>query len=490
MATLTVWKFDNPTGAGEALRKLESLQKQQLIEIQDAAVVEWQPGEKKPKTRQAVSLTGAGALGGAFWGTLFGLLFFIPFIGMAVGAVLGGLAARFSDYGIDDDFIKAVRDQVTEGTSALFLLTVTGSAAVDKLQAELKGKMGSLIKSNLSNEQEAKLNAAFGEQQAAWRIGPRTLPPPTGGSDELRDAIANLPQPDLATMQIVPQNEAEWHALVAKLDAGKAETNQAFAEQLGVSITQEEIEGINVYHVTPAEVDPQHAEHLFVYLHGGAYVLNGGKAGLAESIIIAHRLKMRVLHIDYRLPPQYPAPVGRDDVVSVYQHLLQERPAKSMAMGGTSGGGNMTMATVQRLIELGLDVPGALYLGTPGTDMSNTGDSWILNEGIDHVLITRKGMLEACMALYAPGRDLKDPLISPHYGDVHGFPPTLLITGTRDMLLSPIVRTHIKLRQAGVVADILVYDGVAHGDYIAVMNSPESLHAYAELNAFTLQHLQ
>ena len=124
MAILTVWKFDDPTGAGEALGKLESLQKQQLIEIQDAAVVEWQPGKKKPTTRQAVSLIRAGALGGAFWGMLFGLLFFIPFFGLAVGAVLGGLAGRFSDYGIDDDFIKSVRDQVTEGTSALFLLTV------------------------------------------------------------------------------------------------------------------------------------------------------------------------------------------------------------------------------------------------------------------------------------------------------------------------------------------------------------------------------
>ncbi|HSR34374.1 MAG TPA: alpha/beta hydrolase [Anaerolineae bacterium] len=290
--------------------------------------------------------------------------------------------------------------------------------------------------------------------------------------------------------KLAPQNDAEWYALVAKLDAGKAETNQAFADQLGVSITQDEIEGINVYHVTPAEVDPQHADHLFVYLHGGAFVLNGGEAGLAESIILANQLKMRVLHIDYRLPPQHPAPAGRDDVVTVYQHLLKERSAKSMAMGGTSGGGNMTMAVVQRLSELSLDVPGALYLGTPATDVSNTGDSWILNEGIDHLLITRKGMLQACMAVYAPGRDLKDPLVSPHYGDLRGFPPTLLITGTRDLLLSPIVRTHIKLRQEGVVADLLVYDGVSHGDYIFVMNSPEFEHAYAELNKFVLQHLQ
>jgi acetyl esterase/lipase len=268
-------------------------------------------------------------------------------------------------------------------------------------------------------------------QETAWQIGPRILPPPTGGSDELRNAIANTPQPDPAAMQIEPQSEEEWLAVIAKLDAGKAETNQA---------PQEEIEGINVYHLAPAEVDPRHENHLFVYLHGGAFVLNGGEAGLAESIIIAHRLKMRVLHIDYRMPPKYPTPAGRDDVVTVFQHLLKERPAQSMVMGGTSGGGNMTMATVQRLIELGLDVPGALYMGTPGTDVSSTGDSWIINEGIDHILITRDGFLEACVAVYAAGRDLKDPLVSPQYGDFHGFPPTLLVTGTRDMLLSNTVQ--------------------------------------------------
>jgi uncharacterized membrane protein len=162
MTALTVWKFDTATGAADALAKLEGLHKQQLVEIQDAAIVEWPQGKKKPKTRQATNLAGAGALSGAFWGMLFGLLFFIPLFGMAVGAAMGALTGHFSDYGIDDDFIKSVRDQVTEGTSALFLLT--GNATVDKLQQELKGQMGSLIRSNLSSEQEAKLNEAFGEE--------------------------------------------------------------------------------------------------------------------------------------------------------------------------------------------------------------------------------------------------------------------------------------------------------------------------------------
>ena len=162
MTALTVWKFNDAGGARAVLDQLKSLQKQQLIEIQDAAIVEWPQGKKKPKTKQDNSLTGAGALGGAFWGMLFGLLFFVPFFGLAIGAAMGALAGHFSDYGIDDDFIKSVRSEVTEGTSALFLLT--GNATVDKLEAELKGKMGSLIRSNLTDEQEANLRESFGEE--------------------------------------------------------------------------------------------------------------------------------------------------------------------------------------------------------------------------------------------------------------------------------------------------------------------------------------
>ena len=162
MATLTVWKFNTPEGANQVLTKLESLSKQQLITIEDAAVVSWLPGKKKPKTQQLHSMAGAGALGGAFWGMLFGLLFFIPFFGLAVGAAMGALAGHFSDYGIDDNFIKQVQSKVTEGTSALFLLS--SNVTVDKVSDALKGTQMELIQSNLSDEQEAKLREDFGEE--------------------------------------------------------------------------------------------------------------------------------------------------------------------------------------------------------------------------------------------------------------------------------------------------------------------------------------
>jgi len=159
MASLTVFKFDSPEGAGQMLEKVKSLQKQQLIVLQDAATVSWQEGKKSPKTKQLVSLAGAGALDGAFWGMLFGLIFFVPFFGMAVGAAFGALGGKMSDYGIDDDFIKSIRNQVTEGTSALFLLT--DKAVADKVTEQLKGEKFELIASNLTKEQEEELMAAF-----------------------------------------------------------------------------------------------------------------------------------------------------------------------------------------------------------------------------------------------------------------------------------------------------------------------------------------
>ena len=161
MATLTVLKFDSPTGAQKALELIKSLQKQQLITVQDAAIVSWKQGDKKPKTKQLNNLTGAGALNGAFWGMLFGLIFFIPFFGLAVGAAMGALAGKFSDYGIDDAFIEQVRGKVTEGTSALFLLS--SGAVRDKVREAFKGQKFELIASNLTKAEEKQLMEEFGQ---------------------------------------------------------------------------------------------------------------------------------------------------------------------------------------------------------------------------------------------------------------------------------------------------------------------------------------
>jgi uncharacterized membrane protein len=163
MASLLALKFNRPDGAERVLGTLQQLQAQQLIQIQDAAIVTWETGKKKPKTRQLTSMTGAGALGGAFWGMLFGLLFFIPFLGLAIGAGMGALMGHFTDYGIDDKFINAVREKVTPGTSALFLLV--GQVTTDRVLEAMKGEQIEVLETNLTAEQEAKLREAFAEDE-------------------------------------------------------------------------------------------------------------------------------------------------------------------------------------------------------------------------------------------------------------------------------------------------------------------------------------
>jgi len=165
MATLTVLKFPTSDGAQNLLETIKQLQKEELIKIVDAAIVTWPNGKKKPQTKQLVSMGGIGALQGAFWGMLFGLIFFVPFFGLAIGAAMGGLMGHFADYGISDEFIKKLQDQVTEGTSALFLMTT--DVIADKVIDRLKGTDFELISSNMTTEQEAKLREAFSAEEIA-----------------------------------------------------------------------------------------------------------------------------------------------------------------------------------------------------------------------------------------------------------------------------------------------------------------------------------
>ena len=154
MATLTVWHFDTTGGAGHVVGVLDRL------DVQDAALVEWESGSRKPRVR---ALDGdPGALGPGFWGLLFGLVFFVPLLGAAMGAATGALAGALADVGIDDHFINRVRDQVTPGTSALFLLT-SGSVVGQLHDAVAAGPRPEPITTDLDAEQEAALRAVFGD---------------------------------------------------------------------------------------------------------------------------------------------------------------------------------------------------------------------------------------------------------------------------------------------------------------------------------------
>jgi uncharacterized membrane protein len=161
VATLSVLKFTTPTGAEAALGTVEELSKGELITLHDAAIASWPENKRKPKVRQLNDMKGVGALSGSFWGLLFGMLFFVPVLGMAVGAAMGAASGSLVDAGIDDRFIDSVRSKVTRGSSALFLLT--SDAVQDKVVEAMKQHDFELLTTNLSSEDEAKLRAAFDE---------------------------------------------------------------------------------------------------------------------------------------------------------------------------------------------------------------------------------------------------------------------------------------------------------------------------------------
>ncbi len=326
---------------------------------------------------------------------------------------------------------------------------------------------------------------------SAWTIGDRTLPAPAAASEVLRESIADTPQPNVAEhiRTTTLATKEEWIQTIRTLNASNMQRTEALPERRSVTIKEAEVAGVTVRTVTPANIDPANENRLFVHVHGGAYVIGAGKAGLAEAIVIAYRAKIPVMSIDYRMPPEHPFPAAIDDVVAVWRGLLRERPAKSMGLGGTSAGGGLTLASNLRFIQLGLETPGALWVGTPWADLTKTGDSQFTNEGIDRNLVAYDGLLEGAAKIYAGGRDLKTPLISPVYGDFKGFPPTYLVTGTRDLFLSDTVRVHRKMRVAGVVAELNVYEGVSHGEYM-FPDTPEMRQTFGELGAFLLRHLE
>lgn len=159
MSELIVFAFSNDKGASEMDEAIKKLQKEQLITLEDAAIV-IRKQDGKVKVKQAMNLVGAGTLGGAFWGMLIGLLFFAPWLGLAVGAITGAITGKLTDYGIDDDFIHEVAETIEPGGSGLFLLISKWTE--DKVLDELSRFNPKIVRTSLSKEEEHKLKAAFG----------------------------------------------------------------------------------------------------------------------------------------------------------------------------------------------------------------------------------------------------------------------------------------------------------------------------------------
>jgi monoterpene epsilon-lactone hydrolase len=248
-----------------------------------------------------------------------------------------------------------------------------------------------------------------------------------------------------------------------------------------VSADETEIVGVHAYVIRAHDVPDSTDTPIYLDIHGGGLTGGGGEA--CRLMCSAGAMTTGLVHwaVDYRMPPLHPYPTPLDDCVAVYRELLEVRSPHDIFVGGASAGGNLAAALIARANDEGLPMPAALVLLTPEVDLTESGDSFHTNLGIDNVL----GSLMQANLLYANGHDLTDPYISPLFADVTGFPPTFLQAGTRDLYLSNTVRMHRKLRAAGVDAELHVFEAMPHGGF---GGSPEDLELRNEIRRFLDKH--
>jgi epsilon-lactone hydrolase len=321
----------------------------------------------------------------------------------------------------------------------------------------------------------------------AREVPARVLPVPETVSPQMQAMIGRQLDPKF---NIAPETTAEWKKRVEDAAAAAIAGLPRLREALGVTVEPVTMGGVRAFNVTPRSIPEANRNRILLHFHGGVRVLNPGEAGTREAILMAGLAGFKVISVDYRMPPDFPFPAALDDSVTVYRELLKTTKPENIGIFGTSAGGSLTLTTLLRAKMEGLPMPGAIAPGTPTVDLSKTGDTLFTNAGIDNVLGTQDGFIRATALLYANGRDLKDPLISPIYGDVHGFPPAILTSGTRDLYLSNTVRMHRKLRAAGVEAVLQLWEGQSHAQYmLGAETVPEVREYHEEIARFFDQHL-
>ena len=313
----------------------------------------------------------------------------------------------------------------------------------------------------------------------------------SGTSPDLHLPARDIPLPshlsNVARAYLAPQPAATAYPGIDDLDGWRAyvaATEQAIRPMLSAismateaSIVQRDADGAKVYDIVPPEASRESGA-VILDIHGGGLILCGGDLCSLMGVGAAARLKRRVWSVDYRMPPDHPYPAALDDCLAAYRALLKERAPQQIVVSGGSAGGNLAAALMLRARDEGLPLPAGLILATPEIDLTESGDSFHTNEGVDPGL----RRLMPVNLLYANGHDLRDPYLSPLFGNFSGaFPPTVLTTGTRDLYLSNTVRMHRKLRAAGIPATLHVTEA---GPHTGFPGAPEGAEIDQELRLF------
>ena len=319
------------------------------------------------------------------------------------------------------------------------------------------------------------------EFRPSLHLPARDIPVPTSVSAE---AQAVLAMPPMDAVEYPELDDIDgWRKMIAAYDETVSAILGDRTADAAVAIEERTVGGVRVYDITPDGLDDDD-ERVYLDIHGGAFIHGAGDSCRAMGIGTATRVNARVWAVDYRMPPDHPFPTPLDDCLAAYRALVQQRRPEQIIVGGASAGGNLAAALTLRARDEGLPMPAAVVLYTPGVDLTESGDSCQTNLGLDPLLTGSGG---AAFRLYAAGHDLTSPYVSPLFGDfTKGFPPTILTTGTRDLLLSDTVRMHRALRAAGIAADLHVEEAAGHGGFFGT--APEDHEITSEVRRFVDAH--
>lgn len=309
-------------------------------------------------------------------------------------------------------------------------------------------------------------------------------PAPDHLSLSARAVINSTPPPSEYSADPRPQDVSDpgqWRAMIADIDAFTSKIYDAHVEAVDVDVDLTDIEGVRVYSILPSSDDAAKDGPIFLDFHGGALFSCGGDLAWKMAALAAAARPGVTWAPDYRMPPDHPYPAALDDALTVYRAALRERGPQRVIVCGTSAGGNLAAAVLLRARDEGLPMPRALVLNSPELDLTESGDSFLVFRGMG-----TGDSLMSINRLYAGNHDLADPYLSPLFGDVSGFPPTLLWCGTRDFFLSNTARMHRKLVQAGVETELHLGEGMPHGGFGGL--SPEDLELGEIVRAFERRH--
>jgi epsilon-lactone hydrolase len=281
----------------------------------------------------------------------------------------------------------------------------------------------------------------------------RVVPMPTTISPEAQTWLESLTHTTPG-----PETLAERRA---RTDAWRAQDSAEARKLYPVNVEEATTAGVRTDIITPMTMPPENKTRVLINLHGGGF--NSDSGSLIEGVPISNLAKMKVVSVYYRLAPEDPFPAAVDDVVAVYKELLKTYKPNSIGIFGTSAGAILTCEVTVKLKQLGLPLPGALGVFSSLADFSRPGDSRQL-----FTLNGLPGQLQPVDPQHLPDNeyvgktDRKDPVLSPLFADLQSWPPSLLVTSTRDLLLSDTATFHRALLRAGDDSQLVVFEALPH----------------------------